>query len=85
MTSIFRNNVPDYLARVLPDIVVFTAGAHFQDHGDLEVVLGLLEAELRPWYAKVPLFIWKSQTLLTLAVISITLPSMRAMNIHKKS
>jgi len=61
MTSKFRNNVPDYLARVLPDIVVFTAGAHFQDHGDLEVVLGLLEAELRPWYAKVPLFIWKSQ------------------------
>jgi len=61
MTSTFPNNVPDYLAQVSPDIVVLAAGAHFQDHGDLKVVLDLLETELKPWYAKVPLFIWKSQ------------------------
>lgn len=72
MTSRFHNNMPDYLAQVKPEIAVFTVGAHLQDHGDLQVILDLLERELQPWgsrgggsvgsgkNASVPLLIWKS-------------------------
>lgn len=73
MTSRFHNNMPDYLAQVKPEVAVFTVGAHLQDHGDLQVILDLLERELRPWAspsgggsvgsnASAPMLIWKSQS-----------------------
>ena len=62
MTSRFHNNLPDYLQQVRPDIVVFTAGAHFEDLGDMQNILDLLELALPRVPGTPPVYVWKSQS-----------------------